>query len=166
MYRPRCTFCGRDKCETTLSRQDTPAVPLQVLGQLYNPLGCCSDAFEAHGRPRRALMELASTGDLSCRSLALRRNAPSEGPLTTRPPCLCQIPSHIIGDVTATFRALVRACLRCSDGSISASFTANLPPSSTSLRADAHLMISSSQQALGMKMGLAVCRTTRTGVFT
>jgi hypothetical protein len=49
-------------------------------------------------------MELASTGDLR-RSLALRRNAPSGAPIAIRSPCLCQIPSHIIDDVTATFRA-------------------------------------------------------------
>jgi hypothetical protein len=42
-------------------------------------------------------------GDLR-RSLALRRNAPSEAPITTRPPCLCQIPSHITDDVTVDFR--------------------------------------------------------------
>jgi hypothetical protein len=52
-----------------------------------------------------ALMKLASTGDLRRSLTALRRNAPSEAPIAIRSPCLCQIPSHIIDDVTATFRA-------------------------------------------------------------
>jgi hypothetical protein len=70
----------------------------------YSPLGCCS-GFEAQGGPSSpCAMELASTGDLR-RSLTLRRNSPSEAPLATRSPCLCQIPSHITDDVTATFRA-------------------------------------------------------------
>ena len=46
-------------------------------------------------------MKLASTGDLR-RSLTLRRNATDS--ITTRSPCLCQIPSHIIDDVTAAIR--------------------------------------------------------------
>ena len=46
-------------------------------------------------------MKLASTGDLR-RSLTLRRNATDS--ITTRSPCLCQIPSHIIDDVTAAVR--------------------------------------------------------------
>ena len=65
-------------------------------------------AFEAHGcQARCALMELASTGglrDAGLRSLTLRRNAPPEISITTGPPCLCQIPSHIIDDVTAAVR--------------------------------------------------------------
>jgi hypothetical protein len=85
------------------------------------------------------VMELASTGDLR-RSLALRRNAPLGAlfvpdPLSYHRGCHCH------------FSCCLVRCLRCSDGSISASSTAHLPTSSTSLRTDAHLMTSSGQQA-------------------
>jgi hypothetical protein len=74
---------------------------------LLNPLGCCR-AFEAHGcQARCALTKLARTGglrDVDRRSLTLRSNAPPEISSTTGPPCLCQIPSHIIDDVTAAVR--------------------------------------------------------------
>jgi hypothetical protein len=42
--------------------------------------------------------------DVDRRSLTLRRNAPPEISITTGSPCLCQIPSHIIDDVTAAVR--------------------------------------------------------------
>jgi hypothetical protein len=59
-----------------------------------------------------------SSDGLSTRAPALRGNAPSGAPIaiTTRPPCLCQIPSHIIGAVTTAFRVGVGAVppvLRC-----------------------------------------------------
>jgi hypothetical protein len=65
-----------------------------------NPLGCCR-AFEARPSSSLCVMKLASTGDLR-RSLTLRRNATDS--ITTRSPCLCPIPSHIIDDVTAAIR--------------------------------------------------------------
>ena len=52
-------------------------------------------------------MKFASTGGLrddDRRSLSLRSSAPPEISITTGPPCLCQIPSHIIDDVTAAVR--------------------------------------------------------------
>jgi hypothetical protein len=90
-------------------------------------------------------------GDLR-RSLALIRNAPSGAPIAIRPPCLCQIPSHIIDDVTATFRAGAGGASGATPMAVSAPRSRRIyrpPPSSTS-----HLMTSSGQQASGMEMSL------------